>query len=329
MAVKHGSAKPQEGESPYKIDPDNITVVPEDVGKPIKVTLRADIGESFNGFMLEARKPGDTNPQGTFSLKEESLTRLQECDGINGKAVTQTNNRKKTLITITWSASETGIYFFRATFTKTYDIFWLTKDVPNTTLAPPTTTTIIMSDVSSTTLAPPTTITKMNSTSGMLIQSNLTTPTSAAISISLTHHVIAYSALAESSPLLVKDSVCVWTKVTSFLSLAFSLAAFILSMIDTGQVVGKILAGVVVSLNLGQTILIFFLCGPSHKLRKIFFCVLRVAIFINLCFTENTHQTTSSRRNRRVSYWCTGLVVFSCMNVALTIAFVLVLFLCD
>lgn len=36
MAVEHGTAKPQEGESPYKIVPDNITVVPEHLGKPTK-----------------------------------------------------------------------------------------------------------------------------------------------------------------------------------------------------------------------------------------------------------------------------------------------------
>lgn len=35
--------------------------------------------------MLEARKPGDTNPQGIFSLDADfkTLTRLQECAGIN------------------------------------------------------------------------------------------------------------------------------------------------------------------------------------------------------------------------------------------------------
>ncbi|KAK3566318.1 hypothetical protein QTP86_032352, partial [Hemibagrus guttatus] len=275
MAVSHSDFQPQKGEPPYKIDPDNITVGPEDVGKSIevlifyfvlflsKVTLKADRGEPFNGFMLEARKPGNTSPQGIFALKDERLSRLQQCDGINGKAVTQTDNQEKTEIRVTWNAPSSGVYFFRlffsfilnmmnwtdeqfgeklglvsfmcffrATFTKSYNIFWLSKDVPNTTLAPPTTSAIITSD---------------------------------------------------NKPSTKED----W--VTSFLSLAFSLAAFILSMIHTEQVVGKILAGVLVSLNLGQTILIFLLCGLSHKLRKIFFCVLRVVAVTNLCFTASEH----------------------------------------
>lgn len=71
---------------------------------------------------------------------------------------------------VTWRAFETGVYFFRlflfhfkhnefreklglvsimcffrATFVKTHDIFWLYKDVPNTT---PATTAIITSGMS-------------------------------------------------------------------------------------------------------------------------------------------------------------------------------------
>ncbi|XP_060738242.1 uncharacterized protein LOC132854096 isoform X6 [Tachysurus vachellii] len=311
MAVDHYNIQPQETEPPFKVDPDNITIGPEDVGKPIDVTLNADKDQTFKGFMLEARKPGDTTPQGIFVLTNPDLTRLQKCNGANGKAVTQTDNRKKTEIKVIWSASERGIYFFRATFVKDLNIFWLFKDVPSTTLAPPTTTTTIIiststSDVPSTTLAPPTTTTSiMISTSTSDVPSTTlappTTTTSIMISTStsdskpapkeglpelyLSQHLISYLSLVVCSPFLLKASVCVWMKVTSFLSLVFSLSAFILSVIHTKQVVGKILAGAAVSLNLGQTILIFFLCRPSHKLRTIFLWVLKVVAFINLCFT--------------------------------------------
>ncbi|KAK2841159.1 hypothetical protein Q7C36_012738 [Tachysurus vachellii] len=334
MAVDHYNIQPQETEPPFKVDPDNITIGPEDVGKPIDVTLNADKDQTFKGFMLEARKPGDTTPQGIFVLTNPDLTRLQKCNGANGKAVTQTDNRKKTEIKVIWSASERGIYFFRATFVKDLNIFWLFKDVPSTTLAPPTTTTTIIiststSDVPSTTLAPPTTTTSImiststsdvpsttlappTTTTSIMISTSTsdvpsttlappTTTTSIMISTStsdskpapkeglpelyLSQHLISYLSLVVCSPFLLKASVCVWMKVTSFLSLVFSLSAFILSVIHTKQVVGKILAGAAVSLNLGQTILIFFLCRPSHKLRTIFLWVLKVVAFINLCFT--------------------------------------------
>ncbi|XP_060738244.1 uncharacterized protein LOC132854096 isoform X7 [Tachysurus vachellii] len=288
MAVDHYNIQPQETEPPFKVDPDNITIGPEDVGKPIDVTLNADKDQTFKGFMLEARKPGDTTPQGIFVLTNPDLTRLQKCNGANGKAVTQTDNRKKTEIKVIWSASERGIYFFRATFVKDLNIFWLFKDVPSTTLAPPTTTTTIIiststSDVPSTTLAPPTTTTSiMISTS---TSDSKPAPKEGLPELYLSQHLISYLSLVVCSPFLLKASVCVWMKVTSFLSLVFSLSAFILSVIHTKQVVGKILAGAAVSLNLGQTILIFFLCRPSHKLRTIFLWVLKVVAFINLCFT--------------------------------------------
>ncbi|XP_047655733.1 uncharacterized protein LOC113655713 isoform X2 [Tachysurus fulvidraco] len=354
MAVDHDNAQPQETEPPFKVDPDNITIGPEDVEKPIDVTLKADQGQSFKGFMLEARKPGDTTPQGSFVLTNPDLSRLQKCNGANGKAVTQTDNRRKTEIKVIWSASESGIYFFRATFVKEFSIFWLFKDVPSTTTAPPTTTTTIMISTSTSDSKP--------------------APKEGLPELYLSQHLISYLSLAVCSPFLLKASVCVWMKVTSFLSLVFSLSAFILSVIHTKQLVGKILAGAAVSLNLGQTILIFFLCRPSHKLRTIFLWVLRVVAFINLCFTiaaiyfglvelysknfcilpsilmgvylachllsypffiygklkqKNQHQTASSRQIYKVSCWCSCLVIFSWMNIAFTIALELALFLCD
>ncbi|KAB5567375.1 hypothetical protein PHYPO_G00232050 [Pangasianodon hypophthalmus] len=319
MEVRHGNNQPQDTEPPFKVDPDNITVDLLDVGKSIDVTLKADSGETFRGFMLEARKSGNPTPQGIFSLLDPNLSRLQQCDGINGKAVTQTNNQRKAEVKVKWNVSETGVYFFRATFVKSYSTFWLASSTPVTTSTPaPVTTTTVMTSTSaistspspststptstSTTLSsdPVTTTTVMISTSTISTStSTASTSTSTTLSSvtttappqtflfesSLTLHLLSYLSLAECGLFLMKTHVCAWMKVTSFLSLAFSLAAFILLLIDNKQVEGKILAGVAASLNLCQTILIFFLCGPSHELRKIFCWVLRVVASINFCFT--------------------------------------------
>lgn len=48
-----------------------------------KVTLKANGGVPFTGFMLEARKPDNSTPQGIFSLTETRFSRLQKCGDID------------------------------------------------------------------------------------------------------------------------------------------------------------------------------------------------------------------------------------------------------
>ncbi|KAF4072367.1 hypothetical protein AMELA_G00262170 [Ameiurus melas] len=333
MKVLHSNYQPQNTTPPFKVVPDKINVGSSDVGKSFDVTLKADDPESFRGFMLEARKTGSTTPQGSFSLVDTEYSRLQTCNGRKDTAVTQTDNQRKTEIKVKWNVSETGVYFFRATFVKSYRIFWENVNIFTTT-------------------AP--------------------TSTPDPFESSLTLHLLSYLCLAVCGPFLAKACVCVWTKVTSFLSLAFSLAAFILLLIDNKRVDTEILAGVAAGFNLCQTILIFCLCGPCHELRKVCFG-LRLVAFINICFTIATiylelvehcskppcfwpailmgvylvcqllscpfflygelkqkqkRQTTSSNQNCRVSCWCRCLVIFTGMSLAFTVALVLGIFLC-
>ncbi|KAL7828646.1 hypothetical protein SRHO_G00322800 [Serrasalmus rhombeus] len=102
--------------------------------------------QPFRGFMLEARETNDGPPVGVFSLLDSSISRLQSCNGAAGSAVTQINNQVKTAVKVSWSAPNTGRYFFRATFVENFDIFWLRKDI-----SPPTTTTTPFTTMSTTT----------------------------------------------------------------------------------------------------------------------------------------------------------------------------------
>ncbi|XP_017324472.1 uncharacterized protein LOC108266038 isoform X1 [Ictalurus punctatus] len=317
MEVVHSTYLPQNTEPPFKVIPDMIRVNSSDVGKSFNVTLKADGYESFRGFLLKAQKPDKTTPQGIFSLVDTSLSRLQTCNGMKDTAVTQTDNQKKAEIKVKWNVSETGDYFFRATFVQTYEKFWIHKEISSSITTPSFTTDLVTSDPVTSDLVTPgpvtpdpvtpdpvtpgpvtpdpvtpdpvTTTTITISTSTKLSSVTKTDPPHKyLVESSLTLHLLSYLCLAVCGPFLAKACVCVWTKVTSFLSLAFSLAAFILLLIDNKQVEAEILAGVAAGLNLCQTILIFFLCGPCHELRKIFYWGLRLVAFINVCFTIAT-----------------------------------------
>ncbi|KAF5901482.1 putative ferric-chelate reductase 1 isoform X1, partial [Clarias magur] len=313
MGVIHANYQPQSSNPPFKVDPENIFVAHSDVGKFFNVTVSSDSFERFRGFMLEARKPGNKKPQGFFSLTNTVLSRLQKCDGMNGKAVTQTNNSPKTIITVKWTTSESGQYYFRASFIQSYEIFWIASWSPEPSSTPAPTSTHIPSStpaptsthIPSSTLAPTSTHIPSSTLAPSSTHDPFSTPAPTLTLISasspgtgikisqprylfessLAMHLFSYLFLAELGPLLMKDDVCVCLKVTSFLSLVFSMAAFFLLLTDTKEVEHVILSALAASMNLCQTILIFFLCGPSHELRKIFIWVLKVVAFLNVCFT--------------------------------------------
>ncbi|KAM9475506.1 uncharacterized protein Hap1MRO34_011300 isoform 2-T2 [Clarias gariepinus] len=311
MEVIHSNFQPQSSKPPFKVYPEYKDVLSSEVGVSFEVFLKADGSETFSGFMLEARKSGNKVPQGIFSLKNTALSRLQKCDGINGKAVTQKDNSPKSIITVSWTASEAGQYYFRASFIQSFDIFWVDSSTPapTSTHAPSSTPAPTSTHAPSSTPAPtsthdpsstpaPTSTHDPSSTPAPTSThdpSSTPAPTSTEIKTypqarhlfksSLAMHLFSYLFLAECGPMLLKGDIRACLKGTSFLSLVFSLAAFFLLLTDTKEIEHVILSAVAASLNLCQTMLIFFLCGPSHELRKIFIWVLRVVAFLNFCFT--------------------------------------------
>ncbi|XP_029987468.1 putative ferric-chelate reductase 1 [Sphaeramia orbicularis] len=126
MEVQHNSGStpinPQNSELPYKIE------IHPPTGQQIRVTLKADPGHYFRGFMLEARRP-NTNAVGTFIVADTSLIRLLTCNNVKGSAVSNHNNRKKDKVEVDWiSDGQDQDIFFRATFVETYSVFWRPND---------------------------------------------------------------------------------------------------------------------------------------------------------------------------------------------------------
>ncbi|XP_073725182.1 uncharacterized protein [Misgurnus anguillicaudatus] len=138
MNVNHGAAA-QTTESPFTVTPEQRTFIDSEVGHDFDVTLSGTAGNTFMGFMLEARKCETCPPAGTFGLTDPSKTVLLTCDGQNGRAVSHADNLDKNNIAVKWRCPEAGTFFFRAAITKTYDVFWLRKSIILTTAAPRTT----------------------------------------------------------------------------------------------------------------------------------------------------------------------------------------------
>lgn len=72
----------------------------------ITVTLRSSA--PFKGFMMEARNKVDSRPvAGKFLILDPAQTRLLDCNGLPGSAVSQRDNVPKNEIRVNWT-SETG-----------------------------------------------------------------------------------------------------------------------------------------------------------------------------------------------------------------------------
>ncbi|XP_073724390.1 putative ferric-chelate reductase 1 [Misgurnus anguillicaudatus] len=141
MNVNHDGIAAQTTESPFTVTPEQKTFTDSEIGNEINVTLSGTAGNTFIGFMLEARKCETCPPAGTFSLTDPNTTVLLTCDGQNGRAVSHADNLDKSSITVKWIVPEAGTFFFRAAVTQTYGAFWLRKAIILTTTAPKTTPT--------------------------------------------------------------------------------------------------------------------------------------------------------------------------------------------
>merc|ERR1719244_1939091 len=96
MAPQHG-VDPQSSPSPYSItysqDADGYNVV-----------LEAAAGDSFKGFLLQARDPSTDSNIGAFTFSSSDVQSL-DCNGGTTNAVTQTSNSEKTKIEVSWEPS--------------------------------------------------------------------------------------------------------------------------------------------------------------------------------------------------------------------------------
>ncbi|XP_065104095.2 ferric-chelate reductase 1-like [Paramisgurnus dabryanus] len=83
MNINHDGIAAQTTEAPFTVTPEQRTFTDLEVGHDIDVTLSGTAGNTFIGFMLEARKCETCPPAGTFSLTDLSKTVLLSCDGQN------------------------------------------------------------------------------------------------------------------------------------------------------------------------------------------------------------------------------------------------------
>ncbi|XP_028259106.1 uncharacterized protein LOC114434248 isoform X2 [Parambassis ranga] len=167
--------------------PFQITIIENNPEGPITVILEGQKGETFRGFMLEARIPGENHAVGKFIKLEPDQTTLMTCSGLEDSAASQSLNHKKHSLRINWTAGAetTRNIQFRATFLKDFSTFWVnvTKDLSLTTTttesATPTTTTTESATPTTTTTesATPTTTTTESATPTTTTTESATTTT--------------------------------------------------------------------------------------------------------------------------------------------------------
>ncbi|XP_072556165.1 putative ferric-chelate reductase 1 [Paramormyrops kingsleyae] len=112
----------QTSQAPFSISVHPTTFRKGDV---IAVTLQAG-PNPFKGFLLQARRVGQTKPLGTFTVRK-SDAQLLNCSGLNNSAVSHTSASLKTSVTALWTAPVTGNLgniTFSATFVQTEKVYW-------------------------------------------------------------------------------------------------------------------------------------------------------------------------------------------------------------
>ncbi|XP_063062356.1 putative ferric-chelate reductase 1 [Engraulis encrasicolus] len=95
-------------------------------GDEIIVTLQAN-STQFQGFLMQAREVGGSQPVGSFSLMGND-SRLLECNGQSDSAVSQVSGESKQTVQNKWTAPQSGQLKdieFRVTFVQNYPNFWV------------------------------------------------------------------------------------------------------------------------------------------------------------------------------------------------------------
>ncbi|XP_071787334.1 putative defense protein 1 [Asterias amurensis] len=130
---------PQESASPYSIVVDGSEYNP---GGMVRVTITADpTTATFQGFLLQARAIGRTDPVGTFLAGSDGASKLITCNA-TGDAVTHTAaTEKQSGMSFMWQAPTAGVgdIKFLLTVAQDHDVFWVRMESNTLTASAPVT----------------------------------------------------------------------------------------------------------------------------------------------------------------------------------------------
>ncbi|KAK3593609.1 hypothetical protein CHS0354_018708, partial [Potamilus streckersoni] len=121
MLPSHG-ASPSNTQAPYTITTSKSTYRPND---QITVTLQANSGQTFKGFLLQARKKNTINQSNTIGTLTGDSSTKNPCTGL--ASLTQSSGNSRSTLSVTWKAPAVadGNVVFVATFVKTKTTYWI------------------------------------------------------------------------------------------------------------------------------------------------------------------------------------------------------------
>ncbi|CAM4723320.1 unnamed protein product [Leuciscus chuanchicus] len=121
----HG-ASAQDSNSPFTVNVTSGNTTFKE-GDEITVSLNAQSGDHFKGFMLQANLVGSVNPIGTFTVTDNE-TQVISCGSLANGAVSHKTRSEKTSVQAKWTAptsGQLGNIEFRATFVRSKETFWV------------------------------------------------------------------------------------------------------------------------------------------------------------------------------------------------------------
>ncbi|XP_054158460.1 putative defense protein 3 [Oppia nitens] len=122
---------PQNSPSPYQLD-----VQPQQNGQSYKLTIKSSSGQTFRGFLIEARlvvgNGVGSQPVGRFESTNTTIAHTINCPGGQNNAITHSNPVDKHEIIVLWypppQGSTPGQHSsvrFVATVVKVYNTYWM------------------------------------------------------------------------------------------------------------------------------------------------------------------------------------------------------------
>uniref|UniRef100_A0A3P9L4S9 Reelin domain-containing protein n=1 Tax=Oryzias latipes TaxID=8090 RepID=A0A3P9L4S9_ORYLA len=271
-------------------------------GDPVTVVLRSEGSTRFRGFMLDAQNSSSissSSPVGQFLLLDSDISRLLDCYGSKGTAVSQKNNQAKSQVKVNWTAEgEEKDVIFRATFLERFDRFW----DPISVHLPRFTTTMEPSspEPSSPEPSSPEPTSPELSTKTDVTQTWEPTPKNSsehtkkvAIILMCLDSIVEevkmevfniQTFLFASKPFnfgLIKMSLL----ITSSLTFAADVASLVLFRVFPFEVAPVALVSVLVCFTSVELLAAFMPIGPSHELKPIWELVLRGCFALHHIFT--------------------------------------------
>nr|XP_015194581.1 PREDICTED: putative ferric-chelate reductase 1 isoform X2 [Lepisosteus oculatus] len=133
MMPNHNGTMPQSSPSPFNVTASKSWFHP---GEEITVTLEAENGTSFRGFLLQARTVGTNMTSGSFKILNANTSQGLTCN-ISNDTVSHTSSLQKQSINVVWVAPVSGQMEdieFRSTFVEYEYKFWV--GVKSNTITP-------------------------------------------------------------------------------------------------------------------------------------------------------------------------------------------------